>query len=94
MRRYQHLVDGVMLPSEIENLQRIFDEITAQSWFELNDFTREAFASELIKLHRRQALRSELIFKTATLIAQAHFSRGVPDEKRRALDLLHGEHSD
>lgn len=90
MRRYHHLIEGVLQPEEIDNLQKIFDVIIAQPWFDLTEFSRETFASELIKIYRKGAVDVDRLRHLATLIAIAHFSRDMPEEKQKAIDLLHG----
>ncbi|TXI02020.1 MAG: hypothetical protein E6Q76_16195 [Rhizobium sp.] len=94
MRRYHHLIEGVLQPEEINNLQKIFDVVIAQPWFDLTDFSRETFASELIKIYRRGIVDFDRLHHLATLIALAHFSRDMPEEKRKAMDLLHGVESE
>ncbi len=89
MRRYHHLTEGVLQPEEIDDLQKIFDVVIAQPWFDLTDFSRETFASELIKIYRRGVVDFDRLHHLATLIALAHFSRDMPEEKRRATALLH-----
>lgn len=90
MRRYHHLVEGVLQPEEINKLQRIFDVLIVQPWFDLNDFNREAFALELIKLYRSGVVEFTKLHQLAALAAIASFSREMPDEERQALNLLYG----
>ncbi len=89
MRRYHHLVEGVLQPEEIDNLQRIFDVVIAQPWFALNEFNREAFAAELIKLYRSGVVDFAKLHQLAGLAAIRSFSRDMPEEKRKALGLLY-----
>jgi hypothetical protein len=89
MRRYHHLVEGVLQPEEIDRLQRIFDVLIAQPWFDLNDFNREAFASELIKLYRSGVVEFSKLHQLGALTAIASFSREMPEEERQALSLLY-----
>ncbi|NEI74296.1 hypothetical protein GR212_32565 [Rhizobium lusitanum] len=53
MKRYHHLIEGVLQPDEITNLQKIFDAVIGQPWFHLTEMNREAFAAELIRLIER-----------------------------------------
>lgn len=88
MRNYHHLLEGVLQPEELDDLQKIFDVVIAQPWFDLNEVSREAFASELIKLYRGGVVDFDKLHHLTTLTALAHFSRGDSEEKRRALELL------
>lgn len=94
MRRYHHLVEGVLQPEEIDTLQKIFDVVIAQPWFDLNDVSREAFAAELIKLYRRGVIDYHKLHDLAALTALAQFSRDMPEERRRGLLLLYEARSD
>ncbi|MBM7048378.1 MULTISPECIES: hypothetical protein [Rhizobium] len=89
MRRYHHLVEGVLQPEEIDNLQRVFNAVIAEPWFNMNELNHEAFAADVIKLYRRGVVDLERLHHLATLAALAHFSRDMPEEKQKALKLLH-----
>jgi hypothetical protein len=88
MRRYHHLVEGILGPTEINDLQKIFDLVIAQPWFDLNDLHGEAFAADLIKLYRGGVVHFDRLHHLATLTALVHFSRDMPEEQRRAMHLL------
>lgn len=77
MRRYHHLVEGVLQPEEIDNLQKIFDGIISQPWFELNDASREMFAADLIKLYRSGIIDCDRLRDLATSAAMARFSKDM-----------------
>ncbi len=89
MQRYHHLVEGVLQPDEIANLQKIFDAVIAEPWFDLTDVNREAFAAELIRLYRRGVTDVDKLHHLASLTANAHFSRSQPHEKRLSIRQLH-----
>jgi hypothetical protein len=63
--------------------------LIAQPWFDLNDFNREAFASELIKLYRSGVVEFSKLHQLGALTAIASFSREMPEEERQALSLLY-----
>ena len=88
MRGYHHLVEGILQPVEIDELQKIYDMIVAEPWFDLNDLSREAFARDLIKLYRGGVVDFDRLHHLATLTALMHFSRDMPEEQRRAMQLL------
>ena len=88
MLAHHHLAEGVLQPEEINDLQRTFDVVIAQPWFDLTDFSREAFASDLIKLYRAGIVDFDKLHHLSTLTALAHFSRDMPEERQRALELL------
>ncbi len=91
MRRYHHLVEGVLQPEEIDRLQTIFDVVIAQPWFDLSDANREAFAADLIKLYRNGVVDFEKLHQLAALSAIASFGKAMADEERSALrTLYHG----
>lgn len=89
MRRYHHLVEGILRPEEIDSLQRIFDVVIAQPWFNLNEVNREAFAAELIKLYRSGVIDFMKLHQLAALTAIGSFSRDIPEEEQRALSLFY-----
>ena len=78
MRRYHHLVEGVLQPEEIDDLQKIFDVVIAQPWFDLNDANREMFAVELIKLYRSGTVDCNILRDLATSIAITRFGGEMP----------------
>ncbi|MBM7046515.1 MULTISPECIES: hypothetical protein [Rhizobium] len=76
MRRY--LIECVLQPEEIDNLQKIFDVIIAQPWFDLNDVNREMFAVDLIKLYQSGIVDCNILRDLATSRAIARFGREMP----------------
>lgn len=89
MKRYHHLIEGVLQPDEIANLQKIFDAVIGQPWFHLTEMNREAFAAELIRLYRKGVTDFDKLHDLASLTAAAHFSRDQPQEKRLSIRRLH-----
>lgn len=79
MRRYHHLTEGILQPDEFNQLQKVFDTIIAEPWFDLDEANREAFAAEVIKNYRRGLVDFEKLHKLCRLIAVAHYSRDLPD---------------
>ena len=93
MRRYHHLVEGVVLPDELDSLQTIFDVIISQPWFDLNDQNRESFASELIALYRGGIVDFSRLHRVAAVMAIASFGRELTEEGRQALMKLYSGES-
>ena len=88
MHSYHHLVQGILQPVEIDELQKIYDVIVAQPWFDSNDLSREAFAADLIKLYRGGVVDFDRLHQLDTQAALMNFSRDIPEEQRRAMQLM------
>ncbi|NEI75044.1 hypothetical protein GR212_36575 [Rhizobium lusitanum] len=88
MQRYHQLMEGVFRPDELEVLQAVFNEIIEQIWFDLNEFSREAFAGQVIQLYRSGSTDFAKFKELSLLMARAHFSRDDAEEKQKAMKRL------
>ncbi|NEI74464.1 hypothetical protein GR212_33480 [Rhizobium lusitanum] len=88
MQRYHHLTEGIFRPDELAMLQAIFNEIIERPWFDLNEFSREAFATQVIQLYRSGSTDFDELKELSILTARAYFSRDDVEERQKAIECL------
>ncbi|MFJ6323317.1 MULTISPECIES: hypothetical protein [unclassified Rhizobium] len=88
MREHNYFISGVLQPDEVRALQRIYDHVVGQSWFDRQPDAQEAFAERLISLHRGGLVDFPKLRRFALLHAAKHYSGTSVSKKHLALELL------
>ena len=79
-----YFTSGIFEPETVDALQRIYDEIAQQPWFDNDRESRRAFASHIIDLYRNGLVDFERLKQISLLYASKHHSSGPRAGKKVA----------
>ncbi|ASW04752.1 hypothetical protein CKA34_01760 [Rhizobium sp. 11515TR] len=92
MERLKRLAQDKLSQREIEILNRIFDAVTTQSWFDDTDYSREGFAVGLIGLFQYGIVNPNQLERIAMFWAWSDFPQNMSRSQRAKLQSLYGHH--
>ncbi|NTJ63080.1 hypothetical protein G6M50_07720 [Agrobacterium rhizogenes] len=92
MERLKRLTQDKLSQREIEILNRIFNAVTAQSWFDDTDYSREGFAVGLVGLFQYGIVNPTQLERIAMFWAWSDFPQNMSDTQRAKLKSLYSRH--
>lgn len=85
MERLRRLAGRALRPKELEIVERVFDLVTAQPWFDKSEYCLDGFAVRLIHLVRSGITNPGQLETIAVLWAMTDFSRDMTNSQRMKL---------
>lgn len=92
MERMKRLARGKLSQREIEILNRIFDAVTAQSWFDDTDYSREGFAVGPVGVFQYGFVNPTQLERIAMFWAWSDFPQNMSSPQRAKLKSLYSQH--
>ncbi len=85
MERLRRLAGGKLQSDDLETLEKVFDLVARQPWFDPSEYSAEGFALRLIALYRCGLTNLGHLEKIALLWAMVDFRRDMTNDQRTKL---------